>query len=206
MPSAGRKMGTRRVSQKRGWTCCSVTPLSISCARPIPRMVLSQTNRCLVLQPAPRPWASRWRRTQSDRRAVGCGGIAAVRAGDCAADYPTLSGRVSTRDRGVLLPLQLQSQLSERGRYRRRLDVALPLRDQRWSSRADVREPSIGFALAPDAPVRLRGQGSAARGLYERLAMTAPRMTFSPLVVIACTVQRSRPRHAPRRSTGRSAS
>ena len=136
-------------------------------------------HRSIVLRLCRARRAVRSRRR--DRRAVGGGGLAPVRAGDRAADSSVFSRRLST-DHGRVLPaVQLQSDLSARGRCRPRLDVAVPFRDQPRSGRVDVRKPPIGFALAADARVPLYPDGTATGGIYQWLVVTWP----SPLTRFA---------------------
>ena len=51
--------------------------------------------------------------------------------------------------------------------------VAVPFRDQPRTGRADVRELPVGFALAADARVPVRCDGTTAGGFHEWLVMTA---------------------------------
>ena len=55
---------------------------------------------------------------------------------------------------------------------RLRLDLAVPFWDQPRSGRVDVRKLPVGVALAADARVPLRRDGTAAGGFHEGLAMT----------------------------------
>ena len=84
------------------------------------------------------------RARRRDDRPVGGGRLAAVRAGDRAADDRAFHAHGSGRVRGVRLPLDVQPDLQAR-RGRPELGVALSLRDRPGADRPDDRE-------LPDGP------------------------------------------------------
>ena len=106
-------------------------------------------------------------------RAVGRGGVAAVRAGDRVAGN-RLSGARGRPENGQPLRLQgdVQSDLPGQVRQSLWLDIAVALRDQPGADQSDDRELPNGSAVAPDAELPLRRRRVATSGIHRRLVMT----------------------------------